>query len=602
MIRGLSRAAAHQARMCAYFRPAAVAGPRAYMSSCADPAQPAPHLITLPIFYVNADPHIGHLHTSVLGDLAARWRRLEGTPVLFAGGTDEHGQKIQEAAARRGLTPEAACDETSARFRALFREYDISVDDFIRTTDARHREAVSFVWRRLLDAGLIYKGTHSGWYSVSDETFVPPSKILLTTGPAGEELRHSAESGHPLVWVEEEAYLFRLSQFRDQLDDWLRPFAEESAAAGDLPVVPHAILRDVLLHLDNGLKDLNVSRSSSKVAWGIPVPDDPDHTIYVWLDALTNYLTVCGYGDVRRAFPPEIQLIGKDITRFHLVYWPAFLLGLGLPLPRKVVAHPHWTVSGRKMSKSLGNVVDPMAVLEGFSSPDPLRYFLLREGGIYHDTDFELERVAAKFNGEIVNQLGNLVQRAISPAISPTGQWPDVESMLRQPADTAGGLTDSERAHFAKLEALPHLVRQSVMRLSTVGPDMADIVSALTTANALFQDAQPWALGTGEVDQARRQVAVAVAVETARVVAGVLQAFIPRSAAAVLDRLNVTDRSLGSLLAGSASGRPAPGTPFASAPEPIMQRLGTPAAGKSTGKPAAGTRRKDKKKATAQVA
>ncbi|KAJ2295029.1 methionyl-tRNA synthetase, partial [Coemansia sp. RSA 2702] len=309
--------------------------------------------VTQPIFYVNSVPHIGHLYTIVLADAVARYAGLHGKSTKMSAGTDEHGLKIQQAAERAHEDTLAFCTRYSDRFRDLMAASNASVTDFIRTTSPRHHRAVAMFWQQLVDRGLIYKGEHSGWYAVSDEAFYTNTQVEERVDPAsGTRSMVAIESGQPVEWVSETNYKFRLSQFGDQLRQWI----------ADNPVIYPEIRRnEVLEWLRPGLSDLSVSRPRKRLQWGIPVPGDPEHTIYVWVDALINYLTVDGYADgpLHGFFPPNVQVVGKDIVRFHAVYWPALLMAAGLPLPKRILAHAHWTMGGQKMSKSRGNVVDP---------------------------------------------------------------------------------------------------------------------------------------------------------------------------------------------------------------------------------------------------
>jgi len=449
----------------------------------------SPFLITTPIFYVNAEPHLGHLFTAVLADAGARWARLKGHDVIFATGTDEHGLKVQHAADAKGVSAQAFCDTTSARFRSLFDQAGISYDRFVRTTDADHVEMVSSVWQELQRKGLIRMGHHEGWYCEGDEAFLTSQQVRKATaedaavlgvtlpddGDAdAEPVMVSTESGRVVERVAEENYVFCLSQFEDVLQQWIRRHETTTAlddgtatAAAVIPtVVPSVRRREVCNMLKERLRDLSVSRLSCNVEWGIPVPGDATHTVYVWLDALVNYLTVTGRtlpellaaGDDDHVHWPGTHVVGKDILKFHAIYWPAFLAGLGLPLPERVVAHGHWIVDNVKMSKSLGNVVDPYALLERHGR-DESRYFLLQEGAlqvcfgrgatvalvVFHrvglprtfhswcyfacwwrqyDAQFSHERVEERRRTELVSKLGNLVSRATAPVLLPNRVMP----------------------------------------------------------------------------------------------------------------------------------------------------------------------------------
>jgi methionyl-tRNA synthetase len=305
--------------------------------------------VTSPIYYVNDVPHLGHMYTSLACDVIARFKRLDGYDVKFVTGTDEHGQKVDKAAAAAGMSPQAFTDRVSENFRDLARVMNFSNDDFIRTTEERHIRSCQALWQRLAERDQIYLGTYAGWYAVRDEGFYAETELVQ--GSDGEML---APSGAPVEWVEEPSYFFRLSAWQERL---LRLYDERPDF-----ILPRTRRNEVVSFVQGGLQDLSVSRTTFR--WGIPVPGDPDHVMYVWLDALTNYITAVGYPDVdsedfRTYWPADLHLVGKDIVRFHAVYWPAFLMAADLPLPRRVFAHGWWTVEGQKMSKSLRNAVDP---------------------------------------------------------------------------------------------------------------------------------------------------------------------------------------------------------------------------------------------------
>lgn len=298
--------------------------------------------VTTPIFYVNASPHIGHLYTALVADSLIRWNQLKGKQTLFATGTDEHGLKIQQAADKAGLPPKVYCDQVSATFKELFKKSNINYSTFIRTTDETHVKAVHHLWNTLDRNGFIYKGSYKGWYCVSDEAFLSDNDVMDIETESGQTQKVSKDSGHPVVWTEEDNYMFRLSHFRPQLLHWLD--------TNKGVIQPSKFERIVRSYIEC-LSDLSISRSRDRLSWGIPVPNDSSQVIYVWLDALTNYLTVTGYpGDgCGQHWPADCQVVGQDILKFHAVYWPAFLLGAGLPLPKKIICHSHWTVNGVKV-------------------------------------------------------------------------------------------------------------------------------------------------------------------------------------------------------------------------------------------------------------
>jgi methionyl-tRNA synthetase len=358
--------------------------------------------VTTPIYYVNDVPHIGHAYTTIIADALARFHKLAGKDVFFLTGTDEHGQKIEKAAAGKGLTPKALADAVVGRTQDLWKALDISYDFFVRTTMDFHEKGVQKLFRRLLDKGDIYKGEYKGWYCVADENFLPDDVPLEADG-----CKTCPDCGKKATVVAEETYFFRLSAYQDRL---LALYEERPEF-----VRPQSRMNEVSSFVRGGLKDLSITRTTVK--WGIPVPGDPKHTVYVWYDALHNYVTAIGYdwnmARYEKFWPADIQLVGKDILRFHAVYWPAFLMAAGLPVPRTVFGHGWWLKDDSKMSKSKGNVLDPHVLLKVFG-PDPLRYFLLREIPVGQDGNFSHEGFLHRVNSDLANDFGNLVQRTLT--------------------------------------------------------------------------------------------------------------------------------------------------------------------------------------------
>jgi len=357
--------------------------------------------VTTPIYYVNDLPHIGHIYTTVVADVVARYKRMRGYDVRFLTGTDEHGQKIVKAAQAQGITARELADRVVGRYPPLWQLLGITNDDFIRTTEARHREGVHEMIRRMEARGDIYKGNYGGWYCAGCEAFFPETQLVGGTCP---------DQGHPVEWVEEASYFFRLSAYQQPLLAFL----------ADNPhfVRPESRYNEVVRFVEMGLKDLSVSRVS--LSWGIPWPGDPRHVVYVWLDALTNYVSALGFGQsdqalLQRYWPADLHLVGKDILRFHCVYWPAFLMSAGLPLPRQVFGHGWWLRDEKKMSKSLGNVVRPDELLARFGA-DPLRYFMLREMTFGQDASFSDEGFLQRYNADLANGLGNAASRVLAMA------------------------------------------------------------------------------------------------------------------------------------------------------------------------------------------
>jgi methionyl-tRNA synthetase len=355
--------------------------------------------ITTPIYYINAEPHLGHAYTTMVADAVARTHRLMGDEVFFLTGTDEHGQKVERAAQKAGMEPKAFADRVAPSYQRLFAQLHISNDDFIRTTEPRHKRASHEIWRRVRDNGYIYKSSYEGWYCTVDEVFVPETQLTAD--------RKCPLCGSNVEWLSEESYFFKLSAFQDRL---LAHYEQHPEF-----LTPESRRNEMLAFIKAGLTDLSVSRTS--FTWGIPVPDDPKHVMYVWFDALTNYLTAVGFGDPARTadfakwWPADVHLMGKEIVRQHSVYWPAFLMAAGLDLPKRVVGHGWWLMEGAKMSKSRGNVVEPQAYAKIFGV-DALRYFVMREMVFGQDASFGDETFLTRYNADLANDLGNLVSRA----------------------------------------------------------------------------------------------------------------------------------------------------------------------------------------------
>ncbi|KAK2465853.1 hypothetical protein APHAL10511_001494 [Amanita phalloides] len=493
-----------------------------------------PYYLTTPIFYPNAAPHIGHLYTLVVGDIHARFKRLlyPKRPVLFLAGTDEHGLKIQTAAHAKGLEPKQFCDQLSARFRKLAEHAQISHTCFMRTSSEGHHNAVKDVWRKLDSQGLIYKGNYSGWYSVTDECFYTEAQVFKVS-ENGLSKTISVETGSSVEWQEETNYMFRLSQLQPALLDHYK-----TAANGSIIFPPHhqSHIIDVL---SQPLADLSISRPRSRLSWGVPVPTDPDQTVYVWFDALLVYLSGLGYpwkaaaGQLSLAtgWPVDLQVIGKDILRFHAIYFPAMLLALGLPLPRRLLAHAHWTVEQKKMSKSLGNVVDPFEAIDEYGV-DVVRYYLARVGGRFRD-DVDWSKVQLnKHSKEIQSLLGNFLLRITSKRIQDamTGAPPDLtlEDVSR----------DATSPNSSVIEALHSLADDAGSRLEQmeVADAIEQIVDILRQANKAVTDVAPWKPSTTpEVAYASYMTSI----ETLRVVGICLQPFAPSVAWRLLEVLKI---------------------------------------------------------------
>jgi methionyl-tRNA synthetase len=469
-----------------------------------------PYYVTTPIYYINASPHLGHAYTSVACDALARFMRLDGRRVFFLTGTDEHGQKVASAARAAGTDPQSYADKYSAEFREMTRLMNISNDQFIRTTEPRHITACQALWAELEKRGEIYLGRFAGWYSVRDEAFYDESELVDGKAPTGADVE----------WVEEENYFFRLSAWQDRLLQFYE-------ANPDF-VAPRGRRNEVVSFVRGGLHDLSISRTS--FTWGIHVPNHPEHVMYVWLDALNNYQTAVGYPDVKSEdystfWPADLHMVGKDILRFHAVYWPAFLMAAGLQPPRRVFAHGWWTVEGEKMSKSLGNFIAPKTLIDTYGV-DPVRYFMLRELPFGNDGDFSHRAVVHRINGDLANDFGNLAQRVLSMiARNCSGQVPE-----------PGKLTEADEALIG---AARRLLPQLRIEFAEQGFHRAleAIWAVVGDANRYVDEQAPWALRKS--DEARMRTVLYVLAETVRQLAILVQPVVPGSASRLLDQLAV---------------------------------------------------------------
>jgi len=505
--------------------------------------------LTTPIYYVNGAPHIGHAYTSVAADVMARWKRLDGYEVFFLTGTDEHGQKVEQAAQAAGVDPQSYTDGISADFRDMTRAMGVSNDDWIRTTEARHKACCTEMWRRMTAAGDIYLGHYEGWYAVRDEAFYDENEI--TTQPDGTRV---APSGAPVSWVREPSYFFRLSAWQDRL---LKLYDSHPDF-----IAPTSSRNEVLSFVRGGLNDLSISRTT--FSWGIPVPDAPDHVMYVWMDALINYLTGCGFPDTTAPrwhyWPADVHFVGKEITRFHAVYWPAFLMSAGLPLPKRVTANGWWVVEGEKMSKSLGNVIDPRDLVRTYGL-DQVRYYLLREKPFGGDGSITAKGIVSRINVELANDLGNLAQRSLSLVARNCGGV--------RPG--RGPATAEDTALLLAANALPEVLRRH-MDQQTFHEALEEVWKVIRSANGYIDRQAPWALN--RTDKTRMGVVLRVLVDSLRVVATVLQPFMPDSMARMLDQIGVPgdDRTLAALNTPLADGIALP------PPQGVFPRYVEPAA------------------------
>ncbi len=480
-----------------------------------------PFYITTPIYYVNDSPHLGHAYTSVACDALARFMRLDGFNVLFLTGTDEHGQKVAKSARDAGVAPLEFCDRVSENFRAMTKLMDISNDQFIRTTEPRHVKSSQAIWQAIAGnkspkgRDNIYLGKYAGWYAVRDEAFYGEDELVK-----GADGARRAPSGAEVEWVEEPSYFFRLSDWQDALLAYYDAHPDF--------IAPKSRRNEVVSFVKGGLNDLSVSRTSFD--WGVPVPGNPKHVMYVWLDALTNYLTGVDYPDKKAAdyktfWPADLHVVGKDIVRFHCVYWPAFLMAAGLDVPKRVFAHGWWTVEGHKMSKSLGNFVAPQQLVEQYGV-DAVRYFMLRELPFGSDGDFSRRAVVGRINGDLANDFGNLAQRVLSMVQSYCG------GKLPEP----GAFKAADENLLASARALLAKVRTE-MAEPAFHRALETIWQVVGDANRYVDEQAPWALR--KTDTARLGTVLYTLAETIRHLAILAQPFVPEAAAKLLDQFSI---------------------------------------------------------------
>jgi methionyl-tRNA synthetase len=502
------------------------------------------YMITTAIPYANGAPHIGHAYERIATDAFARFKRLEGYDVLFVTGMDEHGQKMQRTAHNEGLTPQGLADRTAAQFEHMGEALNARADDIVRTTQQRHKDTVLEIWRRMERNGDIYLAKYSGWYSVRDEAYYDADEITEADG------KKFAPTGTPVEWVEEESWFFKLSAYAERLLAHYEAHPEF--------ITPEKYRNEITAFVKRGLTDLSISRTTFD--WGISIPPSPQtsshHVMYVWVDALTNYITATGFvtgeGDRVRFWPADAHVIGKDITRFHAIYWPAFLMSAGLPLPKQIVVHGFLFSRGEKMSKSVGNVVDPLELAARYGV-DQLRYFFLREIPFGQDGNYSHEAIVNRINADLANDLGNLAQRSLSMIAKNCGGK----------VPPRGALVETDRAILAQASAALDAARAE---MEDYAPHLAlgEIFRVIGEANRYFASEEPWA--KKKTDPARMETVLYTTAETLRRIAIPLLAFIPASAAALLDLLGVAPdardfahaRESDALIEGAALPAPAP--------------------------------------------
>lgn len=470
--------------------------------------------VTTPIYYVNDVPHIGHAYTTIAADVVARFKKLQGHDVFFLTGTDEHGQKIERTASENGETPTELANRVVKRFQDLWKVLNISNNDFIRTTEKRHQKAVTEIFKRINEKGDIYLGEYEGWYNVGEEAFVTETQL--------EEINELPADKRPQIEkIKEESYFFKLSKYQEPLLEFYRNNPDF--------VKPTYRLNEVVSFVERGLNDLSISRTT--FSWGIPVPENPKHIIYVWFDALTNYLTACGFpADEERfnsTWPADLHLVGKDILRFHAIYWPAFLMSAGLALPKTVFAHGWWTVEGEKMSKSLGNVVDPYKIAEEFDV-DMFRYFLLREIPFGQDGDFSRTSLINRINGELANGLGNLVSRTLGMIER------YFDGKIPEPAEL---IKDDIKIKKNALMTTEKVEKE--MDNIEFNKALTSIWGFIAAVNKYVDDSAPWTLAK-EGNHNRLSTVLWVLTESIRIINILITPFMPGTSNKICEKLNIT--------------------------------------------------------------
>jgi methionyl-tRNA synthetase len=507
--------------------------------------------ITTAIAYPNGQPHIGHAYEAIATDALARFARLDGKDVFFLTGTDEHGLKMIQTAQNEGLAPVELATRNAGRFKEMDQRLNISFDRFIRTTEEQHHRSSQEIWRRMQDNGDIYVDTYAGWYSVRDEAYYAEEETRLN-----DDNVRLGPQGTPVEWVEEKSYFFRLSAYQDRL---LGLYEGQPDFIG-----PDARRNEVMSFVRGGLKDLSISRTTFD--WGVKVPDDPEHVMYVWVDALTNYITGVGFPDENdknwRYWPADVHIIGKDIIRFHAVYWPAFLMSAGIPVQKRVYAHGFLFSRGEKMSKSVGNVVDPFNLADQYGV-DQVRYFFLREVPFGQDGNYNHEAIVARINADLANDLGNLAQRSLSM----------IAKQLGGVLPTPGEFSNNDKAILAEADAMIGVAR-SAMAAQQIHVWLNAVWSVVAEANRYFAGEAPWALA--KTDPARQHTVLYVTAEVIRQIAILTQPVMPAASEKLLDSLGIPQGEGRMFAALGAHTRIAPGTVLP-APQAVFPRYIEPA-------------------------
>jgi len=488
------------------------------------------YYVTTPIYYVNDEPHLGHIYTTIAADVLARHQRMCGKDVFFLTGVDEHGQKVQQAAEARGIAPIELADQVVERYQSLWPELEITNDDFIRTSSERHKKGVQAMWQRLEKAGAIYKGFYEDWYCVPCETYWTESQ--LKDAESGESML-CPDCSRPVEKVQEESYFFRLSAYQERLIEHIK-------ANPDF-IAPASRRNEVLSFVESGLNDLSVSRTT--FSWGVPVPNDEGHVVYVWIDALTNYISALGFPEpeVPDYWPADVHLIGKDILRFHAVFWPCMLMAADLPLPKRVFAHGWWTVEGEKMSKSKGNALRPAGLLEKYDA-DVIRYFLLREVPFGQDGDFSLDALKQRYNSELANDVGNLLNRSLAML----GKYRD---------GVLGAVSDEQEMDRALIADVQKMQRDvdAAMNVQAFHQVLERINEVVRHGNRYVEENAPWALAKAEKND-RLDTVLYHLVETLRLIAVQLIPFMPAKMSDMLEQIYNEDMASGPILMSEVGG------------------------------------------------